>query len=300
MSRAYDRDPYAILGISPTATASQVKETYHRLARQYHPDVNKDPGAGERMKDINWAYDILSDPQERSFYDYWQSSNIRTEYYYPGTAPQDSTSSSSRTTSSPGNWTHSSYPGRTYSKVRVSQKSSAVGCSSFGIAWIIIIVITNLVRAIGPSLSARPGYNYSPELRATQTAQMEKFESAMNTFYASQSISTASGMGAPSPSSRSLVTASPVPRVPEAAEPVQGGWRSEYVPGSWEWDHINRYFPELTTPDGLSDEVTSITYDQLRGYRIRTRSSGEYWILVDRINRSLIPVHYTATSPPGQ
>jgi DnaJ-class molecular chaperone len=49
----YDPYSYAILGISPTATTSQVKEAYHRLARQYHPDLNKDPLASERMKEIN-------------------------------------------------------------------------------------------------------------------------------------------------------------------------------------------------------------------------------------------------------
>jgi curved DNA-binding protein CbpA len=43
--RTYDKDPYEILGIPSTATASQVKLAYRRLARQYHPDLNKDPPA---------------------------------------------------------------------------------------------------------------------------------------------------------------------------------------------------------------------------------------------------------------
>ena len=89
MSRTYDKDPYVILGIPPTATASQVKQAYHRLAREYHPDLNKDPRAAERMKDINWANDILSDAHERSLYDLWRNSSARV-VYYPGTNPPPS------------------------------------------------------------------------------------------------------------------------------------------------------------------------------------------------------------------
>lgn len=57
MPRVYDKDPYEILGLPFNATASQVKQAYHRLARQYHPDLNKDARASERMKDINWKPD---------------------------------------------------------------------------------------------------------------------------------------------------------------------------------------------------------------------------------------------------
>jgi curved DNA-binding protein CbpA len=301
MSRIYDRDPYAILGIPSTASASQIKDAYHRLARQYHPDVNRDPRAGERMKDINWAHDILSDPEQRSLYDYWRSSSVGPEYnYYPGTGSQHSTGGSSRTpSSSPGSRTRKPPPSnpqgeRTYPNVRVTARSSPVGCASWGIVWVIVILVTNLVRAIGPSLS-QSSYNYSPENKATQAALMEMYGSTLDAFYAAKTSSAARIMDTPVPTSRMFVTPSPVPKAREEAEPVQEGWRAKIVPGSWEWEHIHQYFPELTTPNGLTEEVTLVSYDQLRGYRIQTRSSGEYWILVDRINHSLMPVHYSPT-----
>ncbi|UCC51358.1 MAG: molecular chaperone DnaJ [Anaerolineaceae bacterium] len=63
------RDYYDVLGVSRGATQDELKKAYRRLARQYHPDVNNDPGAGERFKEISEAYEILSDDQKRSAYD---------------------------------------------------------------------------------------------------------------------------------------------------------------------------------------------------------------------------------------
>lgn len=63
------QDYYAALGVDRQATADQIKRAYRKLARQYHPDVNKDPGAEERFKQINEAYEVLSDPEKRSVYD---------------------------------------------------------------------------------------------------------------------------------------------------------------------------------------------------------------------------------------
>jgi hypothetical protein len=294
MSRVYDRDPYAILGLFPTATASQVKEAYHRLARQYHPDLNNDPRAGERMKDINWAYELLSDPDERSLYDYWRYSNVRTDYYDPGSSPADHNAGGTIPNSPPYN----PYRRRSYPNVQMSRRSSTVGCSSWGILWVIIIVITNLARAFGPSWSQQSAYDYSPEFSATQTAQMEKIESTLNAFSAAQNFATVLAASTAAPLYRLPVTPSPITGMGKQAEPGQEAWRAGIVPGSWEWDHIHEYFPELTTPDGLSDEVTLVTYDQLKGYRILTRSLGEYWILVDRINHGFMPVHYPATGTP--
>ncbi|MFF0268308.1 DnaJ C-terminal domain-containing protein [Kribbella sp. NPDC004536] len=62
-------DFYEILGVSRSASADEIQSAYRRLARQYHPDVNKDPGAEERFKQISEAYDVLSDPQQRKRYD---------------------------------------------------------------------------------------------------------------------------------------------------------------------------------------------------------------------------------------
>jgi curved DNA-binding protein len=63
------RDFYDILGVSRDASQEDIQRAYRRLARTYHPDVNKDPGAEDRFKDISEAYDVLSDPQTRRRYD---------------------------------------------------------------------------------------------------------------------------------------------------------------------------------------------------------------------------------------
>jgi hypothetical protein len=60
---------YAILGVSRTATQTEIKSAYRRLARKYHPDVNKDPTAASRFAQINDAYHTLIDPERRRDYD---------------------------------------------------------------------------------------------------------------------------------------------------------------------------------------------------------------------------------------
>jgi curved DNA-binding protein len=64
-----DRDFYQILGVPRTASQDEIQRAYRKLARANHPDVNKDPAAEERFKDISEAYDVLSDPQTRRRYD---------------------------------------------------------------------------------------------------------------------------------------------------------------------------------------------------------------------------------------
>ena len=63
------RDLYEVLGISKTATDAEIKKAYRKLSKQYHPDINKEPGADEKFKEIAQAYEILSDPQKRAAYD---------------------------------------------------------------------------------------------------------------------------------------------------------------------------------------------------------------------------------------
>lgn len=65
------RDYYEILGITKSASADEIKRAYRKLARQYHPDVNKESGSAEKFKEINEAYQILSNPNKRSQYDYY-------------------------------------------------------------------------------------------------------------------------------------------------------------------------------------------------------------------------------------
>lgn len=63
------QDYYDVLGLQKGASDSEIKRAYRKLAKQYHPDVNKDPQAEERFKEINEAYGVLSDPQKKATYD---------------------------------------------------------------------------------------------------------------------------------------------------------------------------------------------------------------------------------------
>src|SRR5690554_3369101 len=62
------RDYYDVLGVSRDANEIEIKKAYRTLAKKYHPDVNKEPGAEEKFKEVQEAYEILSDPQKREQY----------------------------------------------------------------------------------------------------------------------------------------------------------------------------------------------------------------------------------------
>lgn len=64
-----NRDYYDVLGVGRNASDDEIKAAFRKLARQYHPDVNKDPGAEEKFKEINEAYGVLSDREKRARYD---------------------------------------------------------------------------------------------------------------------------------------------------------------------------------------------------------------------------------------
>ncbi len=63
------RDYYDVLEINRSATTEEIRRAYRKMARKYHPDVNKDDGAEEKFKEINEAYEVLSDEQQRAAYD---------------------------------------------------------------------------------------------------------------------------------------------------------------------------------------------------------------------------------------
>jgi curved DNA-binding protein len=63
------KDPYSVLGLSRTADSDEIQRAYRKLARKYHPDVNRAPDAAERFKEIGEAYSTLSDPETKARYD---------------------------------------------------------------------------------------------------------------------------------------------------------------------------------------------------------------------------------------
>ncbi|XP_073941060.1 dnaJ homolog subfamily A member 2-like [Choristoneura fumiferana] len=62
-----DNKLYEILGVNRNASDSDIKRSYHKLAKEFHPDKN--PAAGDKFKEISYAYEVLSDPKKRQTYD---------------------------------------------------------------------------------------------------------------------------------------------------------------------------------------------------------------------------------------
>ncbi|KAG6485721.1 chaperone protein DnaJ-like isoform X1 [Zingiber officinale] len=81
-------DYYATLNLSRDATLQEVKSAYRNLARKYHPDMNKNPGAEEKFKEISAAYEVLSDKEKRSLYDQYGEAGLQGEYGAEGVGPQ--------------------------------------------------------------------------------------------------------------------------------------------------------------------------------------------------------------------
>jgi len=70
-----NKDYYEILGVSKEANADEIKSAYRRLAKKYHPDLNKTPEAAEKFKETNEAYEVLGDDKKRSNYDQYGSAD---------------------------------------------------------------------------------------------------------------------------------------------------------------------------------------------------------------------------------
>src|SRR3954453_14203251 len=78
------RDPYEVLGVQRTAGEAEIKKAFRRLARELHPDVNRDdPQAEEKFKEAAEAYEILSDPERRATYDRYGHEGLRSGGWSP-------------------------------------------------------------------------------------------------------------------------------------------------------------------------------------------------------------------------
>ena len=83
------RDYYEVLNISRSATADEIKKAFRKLAMKYHPDRNKEPDAEEKFKEINEAYEVLSDPQKRQTYDAYGFDGLNSNGFTGGRNPFD-------------------------------------------------------------------------------------------------------------------------------------------------------------------------------------------------------------------
>lgn len=74
------RDYYEVLGVSRDASDAEIKKAYRKLSKQYHPDINKEPGADEKFKEITEAYEVLSDSDKRAMYDQYGHAAANGQY----------------------------------------------------------------------------------------------------------------------------------------------------------------------------------------------------------------------------
>ena len=77
------RDYYKVLGVARTATADDIKKSYRRLARKFHPDVSKEKDAEQKFKEVQEAYEVLKDPEKRAAYDQLGSNWKSGEQFRP-------------------------------------------------------------------------------------------------------------------------------------------------------------------------------------------------------------------------
>lgn len=70
-------DYYSLLGVSRDASEADIKKAYRRLAKKYHPDVNKEKGAEDKFKEIQTAYDVLGDKERKNFMTHMGKTGIK-------------------------------------------------------------------------------------------------------------------------------------------------------------------------------------------------------------------------------
>lgn len=79
-----EEDLYDVLGVKKDASEAEIKRAYRKLAAKYHPDVNHEPGAEEKFKKINEAYETLSDDQKRPIRPVWYDRLPSGRLWWPG------------------------------------------------------------------------------------------------------------------------------------------------------------------------------------------------------------------------
>uniref|UniRef100_A0A3Q1FTG6 DnaJ heat shock protein family (Hsp40) member A2 n=1 Tax=Acanthochromis polyacanthus TaxID=80966 RepID=A0A3Q1FTG6_9TELE len=75
MSNVADTKLYDLLGVSPSASENELKKAYRKLAKEYHPDKN--PNAGDKFKEISFAYEVLTNPEKKELYDRYGEQGLR-------------------------------------------------------------------------------------------------------------------------------------------------------------------------------------------------------------------------------